>query len=177
MRDGRAVAAVNQSEETRHLVIPARGRLPEIRAGVAAGRTLYVQVNARGEVVAAAAQQGLAVGDADVLKAAGDWAVLSLSGEDVRRAPCLAAFPFGEGALGLCRDAGAPALAGEVGEFRAGVWTRLEEQALQIQPGVIRGETDAATAYDMRVLADPARMNGARETMERLLRVRPLEGR
>jgi len=177
LRDGRAVAAVNQSEEARQIVIPARGHLPEIRAGVAAGRTLYVQVNARGEVVAAAAQKGLTVGGAEVLKAGGDWAVLSLSGEDVRRAPFVAILPFGAGALGLCRDAGAPDLVGEVGEFRAGVWTRLEEQALQTQAGVAHVKADAATAYDMRVLADPARMNGARETMERLLRVRPLEGR
>ena len=175
LRDGRAVAAVNQSEETRHLVIPARGRLPEIRAGVAAGRTLYVQINAQGEVVAAAAQQGLTVGGAEVLKAGGDWAVLSLSGEDVRRATCVAAFPFGEGEIGLCRDAGAPALAGEVGEFRAGVWTRLEEQALQMQAGVICGEADAATAYDVRLLSLPARVAETRTTIEHLLRVRSLK--
>ncbi len=96
-----------------------------------AGRTLYVQVNARGEVVAAAAQQGLSVGGAEVLKAGGDWAVLALNGEDVRRAPFLAAFPFGEGCVGLCRADGAPALAGEVGEFLAGVWTRLAAQVFK----------------------------------------------
>jgi hypothetical protein len=146
--------------------------LPEIRAGLMPGRTLYVQVDAKGHGVAAASSRGLAVAGREFLEGEGDWALLSLDGKDLRESAQVLALPFGAGRFGLARADGAPALTGEVGEFRAGVWTPLEPQKLEVGDGAVRGSADAATAYDLRLLAAEGQMPAARERAERLLRVR-----
>lgn len=174
LRGGRAVAAVNASSEARQVTVRVDEGAPEVRADLAAGRTLYVQMDGAGRVVAAAAQGGLALDGAAVLAAgeAGDWAVLSLDGKDVRESGQVLAMPFGAGRFGLARAAAAPALAGEVGEFRDGGWVTLEAQGLEAAGGAVRGAADEVTAYDLRLLAAEGQMPAARDRAERLLRVR-----
>jgi hypothetical protein len=172
LQEGRAVAAVNTTTGAVQTVLAAHAGLPEIRAGLMPGRTLYVQVNAAGQVVAAASSRGLAVAGREVLTGEGDWAVLSLDGKDLCESAQVLALPFGPGSFGLARAAGASALAGEVGEFRAGVWTPLETQTLEAADGAVRGAADTVTAYDLRLLAAEGQMPAARERAERLLRVR-----
>lgn len=173
LRNGRALTAVNMRAETVRVEIPAHAGYPALRAGLAAGRTLYVQLSASGQVVAAAAQDGLLVGGEAILKGAGDWAALSLDGLDLRESAQVLALPFGAGRFRLARAAGAPALAGEVGEFRVGQWTALEAQRLEAAEGTAGGTADAATAYDLRLLASEGQMANVRERVEKLLRVRP----
>ena len=173
LRNGRALTAVNMSDETRQVTIPAHGKYPEIRAGLSAGRTLYAMFDGPGNVVAAAAQEGLAVGGRDVLPGKGDFAFLSLDAKDLRQSEQVAVMPFGEGRFTLSREAGSAALMGEVGEFRAGQWIRLEGQALEAAEGGVAGKTDAATAYDLRLLSAPQRVESSRQRLADLLRVRP----
>jgi len=174
LRDGRAVAAVNTVDSHIKIEIAEHAGLPEIRGLAAGGRTLYAQFDAQGRVVAAASSRGLAVAGQAILADAGDWALLSLDGKDLRDSEQVLAMPFGPGAFGLSRSQGSPALAGEVGEFRAGKWVPLETQRLEMREGAVRGEADAATAYDLRLLASSGRLGEARGTLERLLRVQPL---
>lgn len=175
LRNGRALAAVNMAESSRQVTIPAHGGYPEVRAGLAAGRTLYVMLDPQGRVLAAAAQEGLAVDGQPVLTGKGDFAYLSLTAEDLRRTANVAVLPFGAGTFGLVREPDAPALAGEVGEFRAGRWTVLEKQPLATERGSVSGVADAVTAYDLRLLSAPETTGSARENLERLLRVQPLK--
>ncbi len=172
LQEGRALVAVNTTTGVVQAAIAPHAGLPEIRAGLMPGRTLYVQVDAKGHGVAAASSRGLAVAGREFLEGEGDWALLSLDGKDLRESAQVLALPFGAGRFGLARADGAPALTGEVGEFRAGVWTPLEPQKLEVGDGAVRGSADAATAYDLRLLAAEGQMPAARERAERLLRVR-----
>ena len=173
LRNGRALAAINMAGDARHVLIPAHAGYPEIRAGVAAGRTLYVMLGGQGQVLAAAAQDGLTVDGKTVLSGRGDCAVLSLTEEDVRCSVQVAVMPFGAGRFTVSRDAVSPSLAGEVGEFRAGCWVVLEKQVLDAAGGALKGDVDEVTAYDLRLLSAPEQAVAARARVERLLRVRP----
>ena len=174
LRDGRALVAVNAAQEAVSAEIPTRVGFPAVRAGLAAGRTLYLRLDAAGRVVAAAAQSGLAVGGAEVL-GAGDCAFVALDGRDLRESEQVMALPFGAGRFACQRAPGAAALAGEVGEFRAGKWTVLEPQKITANGAALTCEADATTAYDVRLLSTPSRAALARENAERLLRMRPLK--
>jgi len=177
LRNGRALTAVNMSATAQQVEIPAHAGYPAINAGLAAGRTLYVMLDAGGCVTAAAAQGGLSVGGEAVLTGNGDCAFLALDGKDLRHSEQVVALPFGAGRFALARAKGAAALAGEVGEFRAGKWVALERQALVSEGAALRGDADAATAYDLRLLATSERMSVARANMECLLRVHPLRNK
>ena len=174
LRNGRALTAINMAGNVQQVVIPAHGGYPEVRAGIAAGRTLYVMLDNVGQVVAASAQGGLRVDGQDVLKGQGDCAFLALDAKDVRNSEQLAVLPFASGVFAVSRSKDAVPLAGEVGEFRVGKWVTLERQALVSQDGVLSGAADAATAYDLRLLAVPERVEAARDKMERLLRIKAL---
>ena len=172
-----AVVAVNMATNAQEVVISAvpNPHAGEIRATVGAGRTLYVMVCDRNcAVVAAAAQGRLEVNGHAVFSGGGDWAMLSLDGRDLSEAEQVLALPFGAGGFGLSRAKGAAALVGEVGEFRAGKWVKLEKQALVSGGTALRGDADVVTAFDLRLLATAERMTIAHGNAERLLRVRPL---
>jgi len=174
LRNGRALTAINMSDSAQRVEIPAHAGYPSVRAGLAAGRTLYLQLDAEGHVTAAAAQEGVAVDGADVMRGTGDCACLALDGRDLRVSEQVAVLPFGAGRFALARSNDAAALTGEVGEFRAGKWTPLETQNLALERGALQGDADAVTAYDLRLLTTSSRAMLARENMERLLRVQPL---
>lgn len=174
LRNGRALTAINMSDSAQRVEIPSHAGYPSICAGLAAGRTLYVQLNATGQVTAAAAQGGLTVAGADVLRGGGDCAFLALDGKDLRVSEQVVVMPFGVGRFAFARSKGASALTGKVGEFRAGKWTALETQALKMEGDTLRGDADAVTAYDLRLLTTESRATVARENMERLLRVHAL---
>lgn len=174
LRNGRALTAVNMAAAARQVEIPAHAGTPALRAGLAAGRTLYVMLDPEGRVTAAAAQGGLSVDGKEVLVGECDCAFLALDGKDLRLSEQVAVLPFGAGRFGLARAEGAAALTGEVGEFRAGKWVPLEAQALAPAGAGLRGSVDAVTAYDLRLLAPAERRDAARDNLERLLRVRPL---
>jgi hypothetical protein len=172
LRSGRAVVAVNATDVPSKIVIAEHAGCPEISGLASVGRTLYVQFDAQGRVVAAASSRGLSVAGKEILQEQGDWALLSLDGKELRESAQVLAMPFGAGNFGLVRAAGAPALVGEVGEFRSGKWTPLEAQKLETADGAVRGVADAVTAYDLRLLAVPEQVGDARAKLERLLRVR-----
>jgi len=174
LRNGRALTAVNMSAAGQQVAIPAHTGYPAIRARLAAGRTLYVMLDAEGRVTAAAAQGGLAVGGVDVLTGDGDCAFLALDGKDLRCSEQVAVLPFGAGRFAMARAKGAAALIGEVGEFHAGKWVTLEKQTLISDDAALRGDADVVTAYDLRLLTTTEKMTVAHENVERLLRVRPL---
>ena len=174
LRNGRVLTAINMSGSAQRVEIPSHAGYPAIRAGLADGRTLYVQLDAVGRVVAAAAQGGLSVGGEEVLGGAGDCAFLALDGKDLRVSEQVVVMPFGAGRFAFARSKASAALTGEVGEFRAGKWTVLEAQTLAVENDVLRGDADAVTAYDLRLLTTVSRAALAHENMERLLRVRPL---
>ncbi len=174
LRNGRALTAINMAVSERQVVIPAHGSYPEVRAGIAAGRTLYVMLDSRGAVLAAAAQGGLTVEGAAVLKGSGDCAFLALDAKDVRHSEQLAVLPFGAGVFAVVRSKDAVPLAGEVGEFRAGKWVTLERQALVSEGDVLSGVADAVTAYDLRLLVADGHSDAVRGNVERLLRIKPL---
>jgi hypothetical protein len=174
LHNGCAVAAINTTPSQVKITIAKHAGYPEICGLADGGRTLYVQFDAAGQVVAAASSRGLSVDGKEILLAEGDWALLSLDGRDLRESSQILAMPFGSGRFGLTRRAGAPALVSEVGEFRAGKWTALETQKLEASAGAVHGTADSATAYDPRLLAVAGQLPAARENMERLLRVRPL---
>jgi len=173
LADGRALVAVNATERPVQVVFPACDGRPEVRATMGAGRTLYVQRDAQGQVVAAEAQGGLSLDGQPVLTGEGDWATLALDGHDLRRSAQVLLLPFGvTGVFGLVREADADKLEGEVGEFRAGEWRTLEAQPLVVARGMVRCTSDAVTAYDLRLLSVDGQMEAARGLAARLLRVR-----
>lgn len=172
LADGRALVAVNAAERPARVVVPACVGRPEVRATLGPGRTLYVQRDAQGRVVAAEAQGDLTLDGRPVLAGEGDWAALALDGQDLRRSAQVLLLPFGAaGGFGLAREEGADRLEGEVGEFRAGGWRTLEAQPLVVAGGAVRGTSDAVTAYDLRLLAADGQRDAARGRAERLLRV------
>ena len=172
LRNGRARTAVNASDVRQAVEIPGSAGFPSVSAELGAGRTLYVQLDAEGQVVAAEAQGVLEVDGAPVLGALSDCAFLALDGQDLRWSEQVLALPFGAGGFALARLPGSAALTGEVGEFRAGQWTALEPQRLEAGAARVRGPVDAATAYDLRLLAAADKRAAAREGAEALLRVR-----
>lgn len=174
LRNGRALTAVNMAATARQVDIPAHAGYPAIRASLAAGRTLYVMLDPEGRVTAAAAQGGLTVDGADVLAGDGDCAFLALDAKDLRQSEQVVALPFGPGRFALSRAKDAARLTGEVGEFRAGAWVVLEQQALVSEGTALCGSADAATAYDLRLLTSADRIGAARDNVGRLLRIRPL---
>jgi hypothetical protein len=114
----------------------------------------------------------LEVDGAAVTMEGSDGAFLALDGRDLRWSEQVLAMPFGAGGLALARLPGGSALAGEVGEFRAGKWTSLERQRLSAENACVRAAVDAATAYDLRLLASEKQLPAARERAEQLLRVK-----
>ena len=175
IRNGRAFIAINMAAVPQQLTILAHGQYPEIHAGLDAGRTLYVMLDAENRVLAAAAQEGLTVNGLPVLIGKGDCAFLSLDSHDLRQSEQVVVLPFGAGDFALSRVAGAAPLAGEVGEFRAGQWVPLETQTLVSEEGALRGRADAVTAYDLRLLSSVRRVDLARDNMACLLRIKPLK--
>jgi hypothetical protein len=172
LENGCALAAINMASDRQCVHIPGHAGYPAILAELGAGRTLFVQLDHEGQVIAAAAQGVLEVDGAAVLGTGGDCAFLALDGQDLRWSAQVLVLPFGAGPFALARLPGDTALVGEVGEFRAGKWTKLEPQALVSASTCVSGLSDDATAYDLRLLAKDGEQAMARERAEKLLRVR-----
>jgi hypothetical protein len=169
--DGKMLVALNMGNEHQDVRIPAHGAYPEVSAGLDAGRTLAILWDKDGKIVVAAAQGDLTVGGAAVLTGNGDAGFVSLDGNDLRASEQIMVLPFKSGQFSLNRANSAPELQGECGQFKNGRWTVLETQNPSQTNSLIRGEIDAVTAYDMRLLATRGKQAEARKAAEHLLRV------
>ncbi|MDA3926949.1 MAG: hypothetical protein PF904_19920 [Kiritimatiellae bacterium] len=169
VQEGRMLVALNMADKHQDVSISAHNGYPAVNAGIDAGRTLTLMWNKQGAVTVVAAQGSLSVDGKPILPNNGDCAFLSLDNRDLRSSDQIMALPFGVGRFALQRVEGAGKLEGEKGEFSKGHWVVLEKQLLKGDGSVVSGEIDAATAYDIRLLATPENQVKARESAQRLL--------
>ena len=133
-------AAVTIPTAAGRLTLNTRNRWPALAA-----------VTAEGAVVAVNAYGKASVGRETLLEGAGLKALLSLDGNDLRRAKAILVAPFEPGRVELPpRDEPVVAL---VGEFRNGIWTTLERVPLEAGKTGFDLDADRATCL---ILVCPA---------------------
>lgn len=168
LENGVALIAYNQSNSRQTVTV----------AGSALGRTVRFELEARrpgmlvatneGAVVAAEAQGVVAVGDRRVFQCTGHLAIAALDGRDLAESRQLVLLPFGPGKAMIPRAASAPALAGEVGEMRAGRWRRLEVVSVGPTPKLTVTVPDSSPR-DLRLLSPARNAVAARAALARLV--------
>lgn len=103
-----------------------------------------------GRLLMAVAAGGLAVGDEEIVAGGPMVGLASLDGQDLRKSQAVVLCPFEASSLKLAM---LPPR-GEWGEWRDGVWTRLE--AASIKAGTLLADADQATCVALLHRADPA---------------------
>ncbi|MBO7092750.1 MAG: hypothetical protein J6W23_13275, partial [Victivallales bacterium] len=127
LHNGRAFTLVNFADKEQTVTVPAHNGYPKLDFAVAPLRTVFLQWDKQGNLVAANAFRHLEInGDAFFAKL-NDTAIISLDGKDIRQSSQLALLPFANGVnFEILRPANAPKLGAlELGQFQNAKWQTL----------------------------------------------------
>ncbi len=173
-RDGRFLTAYNAEKTDATVQVTGLTGMPPVEFGLAAGGPGFLLLGAADRVLAVEAQGTVKVGARTVFSVKGGHAaVTALDGVDVTRSRELLCLPFGPAPcrLVLQRTRGAEGLVTEIGELRDGKWFALAPAAPSAagEGGNVEMRTDEQTAFDLRLIAAPDRLEAARAAVARLL--------
>ena len=168
LHNGRAFTLVNFADAEQSVTVPAHNGYPKLDFSVAPLRTVFLQWDNQGNLVAANAFKHLEINGKAVFSKLNDTAVISLDGKDIRQSSQLALLPFQNGvAIDIIRDENAkPFIQMEIGEFQNGKWHMLS-RFLPIYNKPTFQNTDAP--YDIRLLMANDEIGKAQAALENLL--------
>ncbi len=169
LHNGRAFTLVNFADAEQSVSVPAHNGYPKLDFSVAPLRTVFLQWDERGNLVAVNAFRHLEIDGKAVFSKLNDTGVISLDGKDIRQSSQLALLPFKNGVeIDIIRAENAPPFTQmEIGEFQNGEWHMLSRfEPIHNKP--TSQNTDAP--YDIRLLMDGNEIAKAQAAITKLLR-------
>ncbi|MBP5671859.1 MAG: hypothetical protein J6X49_05680, partial [Victivallales bacterium] len=166
LHNGRAFTLVNFSDVEQSAIVPAHNGYPKLDFSVAPLRTVFLQWDAQGNLVAANAFRHLEINGEAVFSKLNDTAIISLDGKDIRQSSQLALLPFRNGVdIEIKRFDGAPTLDTTVlGQFQDAKW-----QTLATLPSPNDATANANAPYDIRLLTTGSEIAAAQATLTKRL--------
>ncbi|MBR5024235.1 MAG: hypothetical protein IKX48_04150, partial [Victivallales bacterium] len=166
LHNGRAFTLVNFADAEQSVTVPAHNGYPKLDFSVAPLRTVFLQWDKQGNLVAANAFKHLEINGEAVFAKLNDTAVISLDGKDIRQSSQLALLPFANGVnFEILRPASAPKFGTlELGQFQHAKWQTLAR--LSIDDVSIANNN---APYDIRLLIANDEIGQAQAALENLL--------
>ncbi len=166
LHNGRAFTVVNFANEEQSVTVPAHNGYPKLDFSVAPLRTVFLQWDEQGNLVAANVFRHLEINGESVFSKINDTGVISLDGKDIRQSSQLALLPVCNGCdIEIKRFDGAPTLdTTELGQFQDAKW-----QTLATLSSSNDATANANAPYDIRLLTADGDIKAAQAAITKRL--------